>query len=120
MEQIRAEHFAEVPVTLSNRTSEQRRLRFLPALCVLSLFGVPLRTFFGRRPEGLQAGKQVMTSQKANVLVFGGSGMLGSMVVDVLSRDPAAAVSATVRSEALRTRWPGSIPAWTGRVRSVP
>lgn len=44
-----------------------------------------------------------MTSVKTKVLVLGGSGMLGSMVVDVLSRDAAIAVSATVRSETLRS-----------------
>jgi dTDP-4-dehydrorhamnose reductase len=43
-----------------------------------------------------------MTSVKTRVLVLGGSGMLGSMVVDVLSREAAVAVSATVRSEPLR------------------
>jgi len=35
------------------------------------------------------------------VLVLGGSGMLGGMVVDVLSRDPNFQVSATVRSDRL-------------------
>jgi dTDP-4-dehydrorhamnose reductase len=36
-----------------------------------------------------------------NVLVLGGSGMLGSMVVDVLARAPELAVTATVRNAAL-------------------
>lgn len=35
------------------------------------------------------------------MLVLGASGMLGSMVADVLSRDPALAVTGTVRSESL-------------------
>ncbi len=38
---------------------------------------------------------------KTKVLVFGGSGMLGSMLVDVFSRDESLEVTATVRSEAL-------------------
>jgi dTDP-4-dehydrorhamnose reductase len=37
-----------------------------------------------------------------NVLVLGASGMLGSMVVDVLSQDPEFAVSASVRTPAIR------------------
>jgi dTDP-4-dehydrorhamnose reductase len=37
-----------------------------------------------------------------HVVVLGGSGMLGSMVVDVLSRDGRLSVTATVRTEALR------------------
>jgi dTDP-4-dehydrorhamnose reductase len=41
---------------------------------------------------------------KTTVLVLGGSGMLGSMVVDVLSRDAALDVVATVRSDELRRR----------------
>jgi dTDP-4-dehydrorhamnose reductase len=44
------------------------------------------------------------------VLVLGASGMLGSMVADVFSRDPAVAVSATVRSEALRARAQERLP----------
>jgi dTDP-4-dehydrorhamnose reductase len=40
---------------------------------------------------------------RTRVLVLGGSGMLGSMVVDVLGRDPGLAVTATVRSDALRS-----------------
>jgi dTDP-4-dehydrorhamnose reductase len=36
------------------------------------------------------------------VIVLGGSGMLGSMVVDVLSRDAALDVAATVRSDAVK------------------
>jgi dTDP-4-dehydrorhamnose reductase len=38
---------------------------------------------------------------KTKVIVLGGSGMLGSMVVDVLSRDSALDVAATVRSDAM-------------------
>jgi dTDP-4-dehydrorhamnose reductase len=38
------------------------------------------------------------------VLVLGGSGMLGSMLVDYLSRDSRLAVTATVRSEELKAR----------------
>ena len=43
-----------------------------------------------------------MASGRTRVLVLGGSGMLGSMVVDVLSRDPGLAVTATVRADALQ------------------
>ena len=39
-----------------------------------------------------------------NVIVLGGSGMLGSMIADVLSRDPEINVSATVRNQALADR----------------
>jgi len=39
-----------------------------------------------------------------NVLVLGGSGMLGSMVVDYLSRDSGLTLTATVRSGELRER----------------
>ncbi len=46
------------------------------------------------------------------VLVLGASGMLGSMVADVLSRDPAVAVSATVRSESLV----GRVQKWLPKV----
>jgi len=38
------------------------------------------------------------------VIVFGGSGMLGSMVADVLSRDPSFSVTATARNRALIDR----------------
>ena len=44
-----------------------------------------------------------------NIVVFGGSGMLGSMVVDVLRREPDFRVSATVRSRALAERFARSI-----------
>jgi dTDP-4-dehydrorhamnose reductase len=40
-----------------------------------------------------------------NVLVLGGSGMLGSMVVDVLARAPEFTVTATVRNTALADRF---------------
>ena len=45
-----------------------------------------------------------------NVLVIGGSGMLGSMVVDVLRREPGLRVSATVRSQAAAARLGGIFP----------
>jgi len=38
------------------------------------------------------------------VIVLGGSGMLGSMIVDYLSRDPGLEVTATVRTEALAAK----------------
>jgi dTDP-4-dehydrorhamnose reductase len=55
-----------------------------------------------------------MTSP-TRVLVLGGSGMLGSMVADVLSRDPALAVTATVRDASLRATFEARLPgvAWT-------
>lgn len=51
----------------------------------------------------------------ANVLVLGGSGMLGSMVVDELSRDPRLTVTATVREDGLRRTFAERYPsaAWT-------
>jgi dTDP-4-dehydrorhamnose reductase len=45
-----------------------------------------------------------------NVLVLGGSGMLGSMVVDYLSRQSGLALTATVRSEALRDAMASKYP----------
>jgi dTDP-4-dehydrorhamnose reductase len=48
-----------------------------------------------------------MTSK---VIVLGGSGMLGSMVVDDLSRDPSLKVAATVRSPELAARGRERIP----------
>lgn len=45
-----------------------------------------------------------------NVLVLGGSGMLGAMVVDLLSRDASVAVSATVRDPFLLVRMNERIP----------
>jgi dTDP-4-dehydrorhamnose reductase len=50
------------------------------------------------------------------VLVPGGSGMLGSMVADVLARDPALRVTATVRSEDLRRALETAIPEAVWRV----
>jgi dTDP-4-dehydrorhamnose reductase len=51
--------------------------------------------------------KTVWQGQKENmkkkVMVLGGSGMLGSMVVDYLSRDPGLEVTATTRSAELAT-----------------
>ncbi len=47
---------------------------------------------------------------KINVSVLGGSGMLGSMVVDVLSRDPEFNVSATVRTSALAEHFNALLP----------
>ena len=43
------------------------------------------------------------------VIVLGGSGMLGSMVVDYLSRDPELEVTATVRTEALAAKCKGRL-----------
>src|SRR5689334_5507352 len=50
-----------------------------------------------------------------DVLILGGSGMLGSMVVDVLSRDPALRVTATARSSELTKRFAERYPSvtWT-------
>lgn len=45
-----------------------------------------------------------------NVTVLGGSGMLGSMVVDVLSRDPEFNVSATVRTSAMAEHFTRLLP----------
>jgi dTDP-4-dehydrorhamnose reductase len=45
---------------------------------------------------------------KTKVLVLGGSGMLGSMVVDFLSRDSALDVAATVRSDAMKRQMCGA------------
>jgi dTDP-4-dehydrorhamnose reductase len=39
-----------------------------------------------------------------NILVLGGSGMLGAMVVDYLARDPSVSVTATVRDQVLMGR----------------
>jgi len=44
------------------------------------------------------------------VVILGGSGMLGSMVVDYLSRDPALNVTATVRTEALAKKCREHLP----------
>ncbi|HEY7500999.1 MAG TPA: sugar nucleotide-binding protein [Vicinamibacterales bacterium] len=52
-----------------------------------------------------------MTLAKRKVLVLGGSGMLGSMVVDALSRDPSFAITATVRSPDLERRLSGIYPS---------
>jgi dTDP-4-dehydrorhamnose reductase len=46
-----------------------------------------------------------------NVLVLGGSGMLGSMIVDVLSRESDVAVTATARSSNLTARFQALYPA---------
>ncbi len=55
-----------------------------------------------------------MTTGKTRVLVLGGSGMLGSMVVDVMARDVGLAVTATVRSDSLRDAMASRYPeaAW--------
>jgi len=50
------------------------------------------------------------------VLVLGGSGMLGSMVVDVLSRNQTLNVTATVRDAALASRCGARLPAAAWRV----
>ena len=44
------------------------------------------------------------------VIILGGSGMLGSMVVDYLSRDPDLEVTATVRTEALAGKCSEQLP----------
>ena len=44
------------------------------------------------------------------VIILGGSGMLGSMMADYLSRDPALEVAATVRTEALAARCQKRLP----------
>ncbi len=45
------------------------------------------------------------------ILVLGGSGMLGSMVADVLSRQAQFAVAATIRTDDLRVRCRSKLPA---------
>src|SRR4029079_1900386 len=50
------------------------------------------------------------------VLVLGGSGMLGSMVVDLLSRNAAFEVTATARDASLVTDFGGRLPGATWRV----
>jgi len=50
------------------------------------------------------------------VLVLGGSGMLGSMVVDVLSRNPALNVTATVRDATLAAQCGSRLPGAAWRV----
>jgi len=46
-----------------------------------------------------------------NVLVLGGSGMLGSMIVDVLSKDPDFRVTASARNEAVLSTFESIYPA---------
>ena len=53
---------------------------------------------------------------QTNVTVLGGSGMLGSMVVDVLSRDPEFKVSATVRTYPLAEHCKAILPTVEWRV----
>jgi dTDP-4-dehydrorhamnose reductase len=53
---------------------------------------------------------------RTNVTILGGSGMLGSMVADVLSRDPELNISATVRSQTLANRFAGILPEVEWRV----
>ncbi|MGB8769288.1 MAG: sugar nucleotide-binding protein [Candidatus Korobacteraceae bacterium] len=53
---------------------------------------------------------------RVNVTILGGSGMLGSMVADVLSRDPDLKVSATVRSGMLADHFAQSLPEVDWRV----
>jgi dTDP-4-dehydrorhamnose reductase len=53
---------------------------------------------------------------RTNVTILGGSGMLGSMVADVLSRDLDLQVSATVRSQALADRFARILPEVEWRV----
>jgi dTDP-4-dehydrorhamnose reductase len=55
----------------------------------------------------------IQTQEKStmtDVVVIGGSGMLGSMVVDVLGREPGLRVSATVRSRAAMARLSSMFP----------
>jgi dTDP-4-dehydrorhamnose reductase len=54
-----------------------------------------------------------------NVIVLGGSGMLGSMVVDVLSRDPELKVLATVRTPALAEHYRTLLPTVEWKVFRV-
>jgi dTDP-4-dehydrorhamnose reductase len=49
-------------------------------------------------------------SMTRKVIVLGGSGMLGSMVVDALSRDPALQVAATVRRPSLAAKYQKLLP----------
>jgi dTDP-4-dehydrorhamnose reductase len=51
-----------------------------------------------------------------NVLVLGGSGMLGAMVTDFLARQPGLRVSATVRAEDLKRRCEQALPAVSWRL----
>ncbi len=53
---------------------------------------------------------------RMNIVVLGGSGMLGSMIADVLSRDPELNVSATVRSQILADRSRRILPEVEWRV----
>jgi dTDP-4-dehydrorhamnose reductase len=46
----------------------------------------------------------------ARILILGGSGMLGSMVADVLSRNPGFRVKATVRTDALQASMAARMP----------
>ena len=48
---------------------------------------------------------------KKKVLVLGGSGMLGAMTVDALSREAPFALSATVRTDALLRTMAADYPA---------
>ena len=65
-----------------------------------------------------------MTTSGIHVLVLGGSGMLGSMVVDVLSRSSGLSVTATVRSDLLQSAFSNGYPGVRWRVydpsRGVP
>jgi len=56
----------------------------------------------GRLLKGNYAMKQV--------LVLGGSGMLGSMVSDLLSNDPGLSITSTVRNNQLAQRWSKLVP----------
>jgi dTDP-4-dehydrorhamnose reductase len=55
-----------------------------------------------------------------NVLVLGGSGMLGSMLVDYLSRDSALSVTATVRNHGLRERMQAVYPQVRWEIAGFP
>jgi len=56
---------------------------------------------------------------KTSVLILGGSGMLGSMLVDVFSRNPAFQVTATVRNEDMRRKCMARIPGVEWRIMDV-
>jgi dTDP-4-dehydrorhamnose reductase len=56
---------------------------------------------------------------QTNVTILGGSGMLGSMVADVLGRDPELNVSATARSQALVDGFAHILPEVGWRVFEV-
>jgi len=56
---------------------------------------------------------------KIKVVIVGASGMLGSMVTDLLSRDPGLQLAATVRTEALAERGRARFPGITWKILDV-